>query len=162
MLKAKLFVKILGNNLFGVNCMVNLSFESLFDIKIIKILLVFLQITQILIKYFMFKFYNCQEEKEYRRLTKNVRNHLTADDAPISVQMKELNAILISLVQFIVSVGCAFTFGFMAPYLFYGNESVGVRILCGTVIGIIVGIADLYFVIRETLHNEGFVVKKIE
>jgi len=103
-----------------------------------------------------------QEEKEYRRLTKNVRNQLTVDDAPISVQMKELNAILISLVQFVVSVGCAFTFGFMAPYLFYGNESVGVRILSGTVIGIIVGIADLYFVIRETLHNEGFVVKKIE
>jgi len=103
-----------------------------------------------------------QEEKEYRRLTKNVRNQMTTEDAPISVQMKELNGILITLLQFVVSVGCAFTFGFLAPYLLYGNHNTGTKILCGTVMGIIVGIADMYFVIRENLHNEGFVLKKIE
>lgn len=103
-----------------------------------------------------------QEDREYRRLTKNVRNHMTNDDLPISMQMKELNAILITLVQFVVSVGCAFTFGFLVPYLWYGNQNTGTKILCGTVCGIIVGIADMYFVIRENLHNEGYVLKKIE
>eukprot|EP00088_Acartia_fossae_P034503 TRINITY_DN3540_c0_g1_i8.p1 TRINITY_DN3540_c0_g1~~TRINITY_DN3540_c0_g1_i8.p1 ORF type:complete len:200 (-),score=35.78 TRINITY_DN3540_c0_g1_i8:324-923(-) len=103
-----------------------------------------------------------QEEREYRRLTKNVGNNFGVSEAPLSTQMKELNAILISLLQFVVSVVCAFAFGYLAPYYFYGTINRGTQILCGTAVAIVVGIADLYFVIRETLHNEGFVLKKID
>jgi len=103
-----------------------------------------------------------QEEREYRELTKNVRNLDSGDEAPLSVQMKELNAILIALVQFIISVTCGFAFGYLAPYYFYGSTNTGGKILCGTFVAFLVGMADLYFVIRDSLHNEGYVLKKIQ
>ena len=49
----------------------------------------------------------------------------SGDEAPLSVQMKELNAILIALVQFIISVACGFAFGYLAPYYFYGSTNTG-------------------------------------
>jgi len=108
------------------------------------------------------KLRRAQEEREYRELTKNVRSLDKGDEAPLSVQMKELNAILIALLQFVVSVACAFTFGYLAPYYFYGSTNTGGKILCGTFVAFLVGLADLYFVIRDSLHNEGYILKKIE
>ena len=87
------------------------------------------------------------------------------------------------IVQFVVSVVCAFMAGYMGPYLLYGRTDMGSRcrflsqsfspfflspinifsrLLIGIVLGFVVGCADMYFVIRQLLEEDGIKLKKIE
>jgi len=100
-----------------------------------------------------------QEDREYRSMTRNVRD-IDNSEKPLSVQFKELNTIIVMLVQFIVSVFASFLFGYMAPYLIWGRVEVGPRLLAGTLAAFFVGIADLYFVIREHLSEDGIRIEK--
>lgn len=81
--------------------------------------------------------------------------------------VKELNSYLLLIFQFVVSVATGFVFGFFAPYLLYGIEEVGRRMLLGIVLAFVVGIADLYFIVRTFLEEEGVInlrerVKKLQ
>lgn len=100
-----------------------------------------------------------QEEREYRGMTKNIREH-SSQEKPLSVQFKELNNIIVMLLQFVVSVAASFVFGYMAPYLLWGRIEVGPRLIFGTFAAFFVGIADLYFVIREHLSEDGIRIEK--
>ena len=71
--------------------------------------------------------------------------------------MKELNAYLLLVVQFVVSVVTAFFSGYFAPYFFYGIVDVGKRLLAGIIFGFVVGVADLYFIMRHFLEEEGVI-----
>ena len=64
------------------------------------------------------------------------------------------------LVQFVISVLASFTFGYLAPYYLYGKEDPAARILFGFIVAFFVGIADLYFVIREHLSEDGIRLTK--
>jgi len=103
-----------------------------------------------------------QADKEYRRMTDNIRRDNNKEEPPINKQLKEVNRFLLLIIQFIVSVVCAFMFGYMGPYLLYGRQDVGGRILLGIVLGFVVGCADMYFVIRQLLEEDGIKLKKIE
>lgn len=100
-----------------------------------------------------------QDEREYKQMTRNIRES-SAKEKPLSVQMKELNGILVTMVQLVVSVLTAFAFGYLAPYYLYGRSDPGPRIILGTLIAFFVGIADLYFIIRENLDEDGIKIAK--
>jgi len=105
-----------------------------------------------------------QQDREYRRMTDNVRrdNVRSKEEEPINKQLKEVNGFLLLILQFVVSVVCAFMFGYMGPYLLYGKEDLGGRLLLGILAGFLVGCADMYFVIRQLLEEDGIKLKKIE
>ena len=74
-----------------------------------------------------------------------------------------MNAYLILIVQFLVSVGASFMFGYLAPYYVAGQTEVGPRLLIGVLVAFVVGIADLYFVIRQMLDDDGIrLAKKLD
>ena len=50
----------------------------------------------------------------------------------------------------------------MAPFYFYGTVAVGPRLLYGIISGFVVGMADLYFVMRHLLQIEGVIDMKKE
>lgn len=71
--------------------------------------------------------------------------------------MQDLNRYLVVILQFVLSMVSAFMFGYMAPYYFYGTVAVGPRLLYGIISAFVVGVADLYFVIRYLLETEGVI-----
>jgi len=105
-----------------------------------------------------------QEAREYRQMTDNVRrdHEKIKGEEPLKKQLQEVNGFLMLIVQFVVSVVCAFMAGYMGPYLLYGRTDMGSRLLIGIVLGFIVGCADMYFVIRQLLEEDGIKLKKIE
>jgi len=103
-----------------------------------------------------------QEEREYRSMTGNVRRDYerTRDEEPIKKQFKEVNAFLLLILQFVVSVVCSFMFGYLSPYYLYGRTDMGGRLLFGIICGFVVGCADMYFVIRQLLEDDGILLSK--
>jgi len=103
-----------------------------------------------------------QEEIEYRSMTGNVRRDYerTRDEEPIKKQFKEVNAFLLLILQFVVSVVCSFMFGYLSPYYLYGRTDMGGRLLFGIICGFVVGCADMYFVIRQLLEDDGILLSK--
>ena len=71
--------------------------------------------------------------------------------------VQELNRYLVLILQFVVSLISAFAFGYLAPYYFYGTVAVGPRLLYGIISAFVIGMADLYFVIRHLLESEGII-----
>jgi hypothetical protein len=72
----------------------------------------------------------------------------------------QVNSYLILIVQFLVSVGASFAFGYLAPFYLTGQTDVGPRLLIGVLMAFVVGIADLYFVIRQMLADDGIQLAK--
>lgn len=103
-----------------------------------------------------------QEQKDYEKMTDNVdpwRKMELVDrmDKPISKQLEEINRYLLLVFQFVLSMASAFAFGYLAPFYFYGTVAVGPRLLYGIISAFVVGMADLYFVMRHLLQVEGVI-----
>ena len=47
--------------------------------------------------------------------------------------------------------------GFLLPYFFYGVADLGRRLIWGIVFAFVVGVADLYFVLKFFLEAEGVI-----
>lgn len=105
-----------------------------------------------------------QAEREYKMMTGNVRRDGPGkEQESFNKQFKEINSFLILIIQFLVSVACSFMFGFLGPYYLYGKTDLGPRLLFGIICAFIVGCADMYFVIRQMLEEDGIsFAKKIE
>lgn len=101
-----------------------------------------------------------QEDRDYRAITSNVRRDRGPEEEPIKKQFKEINNFLLLIVQFVVSVVCSFMFGFLGPYYLYGKTDLGGRLLFGIICAFIVGCADMYFVIRQMLEEDGIILAK--
>ena len=101
-----------------------------------------------------------QEDRDYRAITSNVRRDRGPEEEPIKKQFKEINNFLLLIVQFVVSVVCSFMFGFLGPYYLYGKTDLGGRLLFGIICAFIVGCADMYFVIRQMLEEDGILLAK--
>ena len=102
-----------------------------------------------------------QEDREYRAMTGNVRRDGPGQEQePIKKQFKEINNFLLVIAQFVLSVACSFMFGFLAPYYLYGRVDLGPRLLFGIICAFIVGCADMYFVIRQMLEEDGILLSK--
>jgi len=108
-----------------------------------------------------------QERKDYEKMTDNVdpwRKVELVDriDKPISKQLEEINRYLLLVFQFVLSMASAFAFGYLAPFYFYGTVAVGPRLLYGIISAFVVGMADLYFVMRHLLQIEGVIETNAE
>lgn len=101
-----------------------------------------------------------QAEREYRRMTANIRKDPEVKELSIAAQLREVNSYLVLILQFLVSVFASFAFGYLAPYYLYGQTEVGPRLLIGVLCGFVAGVADLYFVIRQMLDDDGIRLAK--
>lgn len=104
-----------------------------------------------------------QEDREYKAMTGNVsrgEGQGGQDQEPFKKQFKEINNFLLIIAQFVLSVACSFMFGFLAPYYLYGRADLGPRLLFGIICAFIVGCADMYFVIRQMLEEDGISLSK--
>uniref|UniRef100_A0A0C9RVP1 TMEM199_1 protein n=1 Tax=Fopius arisanus TaxID=64838 RepID=A0A0C9RVP1_9HYME len=91
-----------------------------------------------------------QSAREYEAMTKGVdpiRKYYPEDT--ISYQMKEINKQLIAVAQFVFSVIAAFAFGFIGLELIVGSLDFGFRLLLGIICGLIVALAEIYFLAKK-------------
>ncbi|XP_014472500.1 PREDICTED: transmembrane protein 199 [Dinoponera quadriceps] len=87
-----------------------------------------------------------QNAREYQAMTKSIdsaRKFLPEDS--ISYQMKQINRQLIAVAQFVFSVIAGFAFGFIGVELVIGNLDFGFRLLLGIICGLIIALAEIYF-----------------
>lgn len=76
-----------------------------------------------------------------------------------------MNAQLVEVISFVMSVFAGFAFGFTGINYMVGPLDLGIRALLGVVIALIVAVAELYFLARvlgdyEFFHYERSVKKK--
>lgn len=65
-----------------------------------------------------------------------------------------MNSAMIAVFQFVISIACAFFFGFKGIELFLGELQLPVRLLLGIGAALIVGAAELYFLAVNIAMNE--------
>lgn len=66
-----------------------------------------------------------------------------------SFAVKQMNAQLIAVAQFICSVLAAFAFGFVGIELMVGSLDFGFRLLLGIICALVVALADIYFLAKR-------------
>lgn len=65
-----------------------------------------------------------------------------------------MNSALIGVLQFVISIACAFFFGFKGIELFIGEIQLAMRLLLGIGIALTVGAAELYFLAVNFASSE--------
>ncbi|XP_030762339.1 transmembrane protein 199 [Sitophilus oryzae] len=91
-----------------------------------------------------------QQNQEYKNMIRNVdNNRRTLPEDTIGYQLRMMNQHLIAIFQFIISVAAAFAFGFVGIELLTGSLDFGFRLLLGIICGLIVAIAELYFLAKK-------------
>lgn len=96
-----------------------------------------------------------QAEREYKAMTKavdGVRVRLPEDS--IGYQLKQINRQLIAVLQFVFSVVAAFVFGFLGIQLIVGELDFGFRLLLGVICGLIVALAEIYFLAKKLSEED--------
>ncbi|KAI5712445.1 hypothetical protein M8J76_003550 [Diaphorina citri] len=88
-----------------------------------------------------------QMEREYKNMTKNVDS--VRVNHPEDTIINQINRQLIAVVQFIVSVGAGFTFGFIGVELIVGDLDFGFRLLLGVICALIIALAEIYFLAKK-------------
>lgn len=91
-----------------------------------------------------------QMERDYRTMTKNVDSvRFNHPEDTIAYQMKQINRQLIAVIQFLVSVGAGFTFGFIGVELIVGELDFGFRLLLGVMCALVIALAEIYFLAKK-------------
>jgi len=92
-----------------------------------------------------------QLENEYQKMTENVggnRRRPSPEDS-IGNQLKEINAQMIGVLQFVVSLATAFAFGsYGIPLINSDLSDTKSRVLLGVFCAVVVGFAELYFLVK--------------
>jgi len=95
-----------------------------------------------------------QQEREYQDMTRNVdASRARVPDESIASQLKQINRQLIAVVQFIVSVGAGFAFGFIGVELMVGDLDFGFRLLLGVMCALIIALAEIYFLAKQLAED---------
>lgn len=68
--------------------------------------------------------------------------------------MKEINRQLIAVLQFVVSVGAGFAFGFIGVQLIVGDLDFGFRLLLGVMCALIIALAEIYFLAKYLAEDD--------
>lgn len=63
--------------------------------------------------------------------------------------MKNLNKQLVAVIQFIVSLGAGFLFGFLGVEMMIGNLDFGFRLLLGVMCALVIALAEIYFLAKK-------------
>lgn len=91
-----------------------------------------------------------QENKAYAEMTKNVDSfQLKYPEDSVGYQMKQINNELIAVSQVVLSIAAGFIFGFFGLELLIGNLDIGLRLLFGIGCALIIGVAELYFLVNK-------------
>ncbi|XP_053375040.1 transmembrane protein 199-like [Mercenaria mercenaria] len=92
------------------------------------------------------------ENKKYEEMVKNIDRSKT-DYYSAGRDVKEMNRQLVSVFNFIVTVGGAFAFGYKATqYTFSGYSNVfALQLMAGLTLATVVFFADLYFLLKESM-----------
>lgn len=96
-----------------------------------------------------------QENREYKAMTRSVdpaHNRETGGLGDVGREMRTVNKQLVSGAQYLLSVIGTFFGVFIL--LGAATQDYGVRALLATVSALIVGLAEMYFIIREDLNEE--------
>lgn len=91
-----------------------------------------------------------QQNKIYKDITRNVSIEQDKPDESIQHDLKLMNNQIISVINFIITVGGAFAFGYKATeYMFQGRgNTFPAQMMMGLILGTIVFFADLYFLVK--------------
>ncbi|XP_033747376.1 transmembrane protein 199-like [Pecten maximus] len=94
-----------------------------------------------------------QENKRYKEMTRNVDKSQKdcMDKMNIGAEVKAMNSQMWSVVNFVVTVGGAFAFGYKATEIALGGSKHAMiaQMIMGLIFGTIVFFADLYFLLKE-------------
>ncbi|XP_060067373.1 transmembrane protein 199-like [Ylistrum balloti] len=94
-----------------------------------------------------------QENKRYKEMTRNVDKSQKDDMDKMNIgsEVKAMNSQMWSVVNFVVTVGGAFAFGYKATEIALGGSkhAMMVQMVIGLIFGTIVFFADLYFLVKE-------------
>uniref|UniRef100_A0A1B6KIT6 Endoplasmic reticulum-based factor for assembly of V-ATPase n=1 Tax=Graphocephala atropunctata TaxID=36148 RepID=A0A1B6KIT6_9HEMI len=95
-----------------------------------------------------------QQERDYQNMTRNVDTVRSKyPDDSIASQVKEINRQLIAVLQFVVSVGAGFAFGFIGVELIVGDLDFGFRLLLGVMCALIIALAEIYFLAKQLAED---------
>lgn len=91
------------------------------------------------------------ENRQYKDMVKNV-DRSQHDYFTAGKDVKEMNRQLVSVFNFLITVGGAFAFGYKATeYTFTGYSNVfGLQLIAGLTFATVVFFADLYFLLKES------------
>lgn len=96
-----------------------------------------------------------QANREYDLMTCNIGGAIskrTPADEKLSTQVKSMNRQLTFVVNFVITVGCAFAFGYKAAEMGLASPNVALQLICGMVLALGVFVADLYFMLKSDLN----------
>ncbi|XP_076452763.1 vacuolar ATPase assembly protein VMA12-like [Babylonia areolata] len=88
-----------------------------------------------------------EEEREYRRMTHNV-DPSVKQEVRFQEDVKSLNRQLIAVINFLVTVGGAFAFGYKGVEVALGAKIFPAQLMTGLIFATIVFFADLYFLLK--------------
>ncbi|KAK3596313.1 hypothetical protein CHS0354_014799 [Potamilus streckersoni] len=91
-----------------------------------------------------------QENREYNNMVRNVQSK-TNDFVAVGNDYKELNRQLITIINFVVTVGGSFAFGYKATEYAFGSlgDTFLLQMVVGLILATVVFIADMYFLIKS-------------
>lgn len=91
-----------------------------------------------------------QANREYKEMVRSVDKEQKLDTDSFGKEVKAMNSHILSFINFVVTVGGAFAFGYKATeYTFSGNNAFLAQMMTGLLFASVVFCADLYFLIRE-------------
>ncbi|XP_041455555.1 transmembrane protein 199-like [Lytechinus variegatus] len=90
-----------------------------------------------------------QEDREYRRMTKNVKIRTYGESplAQVGQEVRTFQVQMMGVLNVVLTIGGGFVFGYMAAA--YQSQPVIWRVTAGLIVAFIVAVADLYFFIKH-------------
>lgn len=92
-----------------------------------------------------------QMNKEYNDMVKDVSSPLPENREVVGSTAKVVNAQIAVVVNFVLTVVGSFIFTYKAVEYALHEPSVPIQVLAGLMAGIVVAIADLFFILRYTI-----------
>ncbi|KAL3856460.1 hypothetical protein ACJMK2_011216 [Sinanodonta woodiana] len=91
-----------------------------------------------------------QENREYNKMVRNVQAQ-PDDFVAVGKDYKDLNRQLITILNFVVTVGGSFAFGYKATEYAFGDmgDTFLLQMVVGLILAAVVFIADMYFLIKS-------------
>ncbi|KAI8513122.1 hypothetical protein Bbelb_097610, partial [Branchiostoma belcheri] len=88
-----------------------------------------------------------QENRQYAQMTRDMGKKSGQGLSEFGSEAKEVKVYLMALINFMVSVAAAFTFGYVGSEYAFG-ASVTLRVMTGIILATMVAMADIYFMAK--------------
>ncbi|XP_014773499.1 uncharacterized protein LOC106871514 [Octopus bimaculoides] len=84
-------------------------------------------------------------------MTRNVNRTKKIVDGNVGKELKAMNLQIIAVVNFVLTVGGAFAFGYKAAEASMEEPDIAIQMSVGILLGTVVFFADLYFLVKRTM-----------